>query len=151
MRTTALTFIAIIVTIVGLRAPALADVSAAAGVYATDTPSQVGAAAILSTAESIPALPIQVQASLLIPATKQGGYALTAEVRGLSGGGFGGAYVGAGLGVGTLSTGRTPGPVLTVFAGKPIAPFTTIEVRIYRGTQQNGTTAGFLGLRFSVL
>ncbi|MHB8147676.1 MAG: hypothetical protein ACYDGM_10515 [Vulcanimicrobiaceae bacterium] len=150
MRITALMFIAIIVTIVGLRAPALADISAAGGAYATDAPSQVGGAVIFSTAESIPALPIQIQASLLLPATKQGGYALTAEIRGLSGGGFGGAYVGAGLGVGTLSSSRTPGPVLTVFAGKPIAPFTTIEVRIYRGTQNNGTTAGFLGVRFSI-
>jgi len=150
MRISALTLIAVILTIVGLRAPALADVSAAGGVYATDTPSQVGGAAIFSTAESIPALPIQLQASLLVPVTKQGGYALTAEIRGLSGGGFGGAYVGAGIGVGTLSSNRTPGPVLTVFAGKPIAPLTTIEVRIYRGTQQNGSTAGFLGVRFSI-
>ena len=128
---------------------ALADVSVAGGGYVSGTPSQTGGAVLLSSGASIPALPIELQGTVLIAVTQHGGYAVTAEVRGLSGGGFGGAYVGAGAGIGNLSTASVPGPVLTVFAGKPIAPLTTVELRLYQGTQTGGTTAGFLGLRFS--
>jgi hypothetical protein len=39
--------------------------------------------------------------------------------------------------------------VVTVFGGKSIAPFTSIELRLIKQTQTNGATAGFLGLRFS--
>lgn len=106
-------------------------------------------AVLLSSAASVPSLPVEVQGTLLVPITSQGGYALTGEVRGLSGGGFGGAYVGAGVGFGTLSASRQTGPVLTVFVGKPIAPYTTIELRAYQSTRDDGTTAGFLGLRFT--
>lgn len=132
-----------------MPARARADVSVAGGAYVTGTPSQTGGAVLLSSGASIPALPIEVQGTVLLAATEHGGYAVTAEVRGLSGGGFGGAYVGAGAGFGNLSSGSGTGPVLTVFAGKPIAPLTTIELRLYQGTQTGGTTAGFLGLRFS--
>lgn len=125
------------------------EISVAGGGYVSGTPSATGGAVLLSSAASIPALPIQLQATVLIPVTKQGGYAVTGEIRGLSGGGFGGAYVGAGIGVGTLSVNRTTGPVLTGFVGKPIAPLTTVELRLYKGTQTNGSTAGFLGIRFS--
>ncbi len=78
-----------------------------------------------------------------------GGYALTGEIRGFTGGGFGGAYVGAGAGIANLSGDRTTGPVFTVFAGKSIAPFTSIELRVDRQTKDTGATAGFVGLRFS--
>ena len=136
----------------GAFAPAAADsaqLSVAGGAFITNTPPQTGGAVLVSSAASIPALPIQLQATLLVPATKQGGYALTGEIRGLSGGGFGGAYIGAGVGFGTLSADRMTGPVLTGFVGKPIAPLTTIELRIYKSTKENGSTAGFLGVRFS--
>lgn len=142
--------LALLAAFAAVSAPAWADISAAGGVYATNTPSQTGAAVLISSGQSIPAIPIEIQGTLLVPITKQGGYALTAEVRGLSGGGFGGAYIGAGLGVGTLARDRVPGPVVTVFAGKPIAPFTSIELRLYAGTRDSGTTAGFLGVRFSL-
>lgn len=126
-----------------------ATLSGAGGVYITNTPSQTGAAVLISSAASVPALPIQIQATAMVPAVKQGGYAITGEVRGLSGGGFGGAYLGVGAGFGTLSTDRRVTPVLTGFVGKPIAPDTTVEIRVYRGTRDSGQTAGFVGLRFS--
>ncbi|HEV7179974.1 MAG TPA: hypothetical protein VGN11_08885 [Candidatus Baltobacteraceae bacterium] len=126
-----------------------AELSIAGGGFVTGSPSQTGGAVLLSSAASVPSLPVEVQGTLLVPITSQGGYALTGEVRGLSGGGFGGAYVGAGVGFGTLSASRQTGPVLTVFVGKPIAPYTTIELRAYQSTRDDGTTAGFLGLRFT--
>ena len=130
----------------GVRA---ADLSIAGGVYTSTSPSQTGGAVLVSSGKSVPALPIELQATLLVPIVKQGGYALTGEVRGLSGGGFGGAYIGAGVGIGNLATDHRAGTVLTAFVGKPIAPLTTFELRVYKGTQNNGTTAGFLGVRFT--
>ena len=126
-----------------------AELSIAGGGFVTSSPSQTGGAVLLSSAASVPSLPIEVQGTVLVPVTKQGGYAVTAEVRGLSGGGFGGAYIGGGIGIGTLSADRTNGPVVTIFVGKPVAPSTTIELRAYKGTRESGTTAGFLGLRFT--
>lgn len=126
-----------------------AELSIAGGGFVSTSPSQTGGAVLLSTAASVPSLPIEVQGTVLVPITEQGGYAVTAEVRGLSGGGFGGAYIGGGVGIGALSEDRQNGPVLTVFVGKPVAPSTTIELRAYKGTRTNGTTAGFLGLRFT--
>ncbi|MEO6913459.1 MAG: hypothetical protein ABI182_05505 [Candidatus Baltobacteraceae bacterium] len=128
---------------------AAADVSIAGGGLVSGSPSSLGAAAILSSAASIPAVPVELQGSLLVPLAKNGGYALTGEVRGFTGGGFGGAYVGGGLGIGRIGS-MTTGPVLTLFAGKSIAPFTSIEIRFYKQTQEAGATAGFLGLRFSL-
>lgn len=129
--------------------PAAAGVSVAGGGLVAGSPSSLGAAAILSSGASIPAVPVEIQASLLVPLAKNGGYALTGEVRGFTGGGFGGAYVGGGAGVGRIGS-ATSGPVLTLFAGKSIAPFTSIEIRVYQQTQEGGATAGFLGLRFSI-
>ena len=126
-----------------------AEFSIAGGAFVSTSPSQTGGAVLLSSAASVPSLPIEVQGTILVPVTNQGGYAVTAEVRGLSGGGFGGAYIGGGLGIGVLSADRQYGPVLTLFVGKPVGPSTTIELRAYKGTRTNGTTAGFLGLRFT--
>jgi hypothetical protein len=126
-----------------------AQLSVAGGGYISSNPSESGGAVLVSSAASVPALPIQLQATVLVPITEQGGYAVTAEIRGLSGGGFGGAYVGAGVGIGDLSVDRQSGPVVTIFAGKPIAPQTTVELRLYKGTRAGGSTAGFVGLRFS--
>lgn len=97
----------------------------------------------------MPAVPLELQGSLFVPLTGKGGYAATAEIRGFTGGGYGGAYVGAGVGVGTLSSDRSSGTVFTVFAGKSIAPLTSIEIRLYKQTQDTGATAGFVGVRFS--
>jgi hypothetical protein len=129
---------------------ALADISIAGGAYISNTPSLAGGAVLVSSAASIPDLPIQIQGTVLAPVTKHGGYAVTAEVRGLSGGGFGGAYVGAGAGFGDLSVDHSTGFTLTAFVGKPVGPRTTVELRLYKGIQSNGTTAGFLGFRFSL-
>jgi hypothetical protein len=130
-------------------AQASASISIAAGGYLQNKPSLGGAAAILSTGTSVPAVPLALQGSLLAPLTSNGGYAVTFEVRGLSGGGYGGAYVGAGAGIGDLSSDRSTGTVLTIFAGKSIAPLTSVELRLYKQTQNTGATAGFVGLRFS--
>ncbi len=128
---------------------ALASISIAGGGYVSSSPSATGGAVILSTGASIPAVPLELQGSLLVPVTGKGGYAATAEIRGFTGGGYGGAYVGAGAGVGTLSSNGSSGTVFTVFAGKSIAPLTSIEVRLYKQTQDAGATAGFVGVRFS--
>jgi hypothetical protein len=130
-----------------LRAPA--SVSIAGGGYAQSAPSTDGAAAIVSTGASIPTVPLEVQGSVLVPLTSTGGYAATAEIRGFTGGGYGGAYVGAGAGIGTLSSDRSSGTVFTVFAGKSIAPLTSVEIRVYKQLQDTGATAGFIGVRFS--
>lgn len=94
-------------------------------------------------------MPLELQGSLFLPLTGKGGYAATAEIRGFTGGGYGGAYVGAGAGVGTLSSDGSSGTVFTVFAGKSIAPMTSVEIRLYKQTQEAGATAGFVGIRFS--
>ncbi len=130
-----------------LRAPAA--ISIAGGGFAQSEPSTGGAAAILSTGASIPVVPLEVQGSLLVPLTGSGGYAATAEIRGYTGGGYGGAYIGAGAGVGTLSSDRSSSTVFTVFAGKSIAPLTSFEIRLYKQTRDTGATAGFIGVRFS--
>lgn len=133
-----------------VAAPASAAISIAGGGYVQNAPSSSGLAAIVSTGASIPAVPVEVQGSLLVPFTNRGGYAVTAEVRGFTGGGFGGAFVGAGAGVGNLSADRSTGTVFTVFAGKSIAPLTSIEFRLYKQMQAGGATAGFVGVRFSI-
>ena len=130
-----------------LRAPAA--VSIAAGGTVRNNPSQTGLAAIVSSGASIPAVPLELQGSLFVPISGKGGYAATAEIRGFTGGGYGGAYVGAGAGIGTLSNDGSSGTVFTVFAGKSIAPQTSIELRLYKQTQTSGATAGFVGVRFS--
>ena len=130
-----------------LRAPA--SVSIAGGGLLQSAPSTSGAAVILSSGASIPTVPLEIQGSLLVPFTGSGGYAATAEIRGFTGGGYGGAYVGAGAGIGTLSSDRSSGTVFTVFAGKSIAPLTSVEIRLYKQTQETGATAGFIGVRFS--
>ncbi len=128
---------------------AAAAVSVAGGGYVQSAPSNAAAAAIVSSGASVPAVPLELQGSLLFPLGRDGAYAATAEIRGFTGGGYGGAYVGAGAGFGTLSSDRSSGAVLTVFAGKSIAPLTSFEIRLYKGTQDTGSTAGFIGLRFS--
>lgn len=129
--------------------PASAEVSVGGGVYTSTSPSATGPAVLLSTGASIPKVPVDVQATVLVPLIKSGGYAVTAEVRGFTGGGFGGAYFGGGLGIGNLSANRSTGPVFTVFGGKSVAPFTSVELRLIKSTQTNGAAVGFLGLRFS--
>ena len=128
---------------------ALAGSSVAAGGL-FDTRSATAGAVMLSTGSSVPDLPLAVQGSLLAPLTSNGGYAATVEVRGLTGGGYGGAYIGAGAGIADLVSNRSADTVFTVFVGKSIAPLTSLELRIYKQTQdESAVTAGFVGLRFS--
>jgi hypothetical protein len=135
---------------VSLPLEAPAAISVAGGGYVRDVPSTSGLAAIVSSGASVPAVPLEVQGSVFLPVSgRAGGFAATAEVRGFTGGGFGGAYIGAGLGVGTLTSNGSSGSVFTIFAGKAIAPFTSIEFRLYREPKDNGATAGFAGVRFS--
>jgi hypothetical protein len=144
------TLLALLAMLAFSPAVARADVSVAAGGWLGTSPSQTGGAVMLSTSSSIPVVPVGLQATLLVPVDGQGGYAITGELRGLSGAGFGGAYVGIGAGIGDLSVGRRTGPVLTIFGGKAIAPHTSIELRLYQGLEDGGTTAGFAGVRFSL-
>jgi hypothetical protein len=127
----------------------MASVSIAAGGFVSNPPAQAGAAAVLSSGANVPRVPLELQGSLYVPIGGRGGYAATAEIRGFTGGGYGGAYVGVGAGIGTLSRDGSTGSVLTIFAGKPIAASTSIEIRLYKQTQDTGSTAGFVGLRFS--
>ncbi|MDQ2681876.1 MAG: hypothetical protein M3Y21_12800, partial [Candidatus Eremiobacteraeota bacterium] len=55
-------------------APAQADVSVAGGGLLSGSPSSVGAAGIVSSGASIPSVPVEIQASLLVPLAKGGGY-----------------------------------------------------------------------------
>ncbi|HET9393460.1 MAG TPA: hypothetical protein VFO29_08110 [Candidatus Rubrimentiphilum sp.] len=148
MRPTLL-IVATLAALVALPATASASISIAAGGFTRNAPTSSGGAVIVSTGASIPAVPLEVQASLLTPIGAGGGYAATGEIRGFTGGGFGGAYIGAGAGVSNLSSDHSTGPVLTIFAGKSFAPFTSLEIRLYRQTKDAGATAGFLGVRFS--
>jgi len=133
-----------------LPCAARAGISVAGGGL-TDSRSQSAVAAVLvSSGTSVPVVPLALQGSLLAPLTSNGGYAATFEVRGLTGGGYGGAYVGVGGGVGDLVSNQSAAPIFTFFAGKAIAPLTSIELRIYKQTRDEApVTAGFVGLRFS--
>lgn len=131
-------------------APGLADVSVAAGGYTQGAPAGAGGALLVSSGAAIPAFPLELQGTLLVPLTPGGGYAATAEIRGFTGGGFGGAYVGAGAGVGDLASDRSSGAVLTLFAGKSITDRLSIEVRGYKQLNDTGAAAAFIGLRLSL-
>lgn len=150
MRKTLPFILGTLLAVAALPGAARASVSIAGGGFIQSSPSTGGVAGILSTGASIPAVPLEIQGSLLVPITGQGGYAATAEIRGFTGGGYGGAYVGAGAGIGNLSSDRSAGTIFTIFAGKSIAPLTSIEFRLYKQTQATGATAGFVGLRFSL-
>lgn len=132
-----------------LPATARAGQSVAIGGFTQNTPSRTGAALMLSTGASVPQVPLEVQGTFFQALAQGGGYAATAEIRGFTGGGYGGAYVGAGAGIGDLSANRSTGTVFSVFAGKSIAPLTSLELRLYKQTSTSGATAGFVGLRFS--
>jgi len=149
MRNTILVACTLLAIMLSTGAAARADISVAAGGWIDASPGQSGGAVMVSTGAALPVVPIGLQATLLVPVTAQGGYALTGEIRGLSGGGFGGAYIGAGAGVGNLAIGHLNGPVVTIFGGKGISSHTSIELRLYKGLQAGGFTAGFAGLRFS--
>lgn len=138
-----------LIAVAALPLPAMAAVSIAAGGYTQSAPSATGGALIFSSGSAIPAVPLEFQGSLLTALTRGGGYAATAEIRGFTGGGYGGAYIGAGAGFGNLSSDRSSGTVLTAFAGKSIAPLTSIELRFYKQTGNLGATSGFVGVRFS--
>jgi len=132
-----------------LPVSATAAVSIAGGGWIQGDPSRTGAAASLSSGASISAVPLEVQGSLLFPLASNGGYAAIAEIRGFTGGGYVGAYVGAVAGLGAHSRDRSSGAVITIFAGKSIAPRTSIEFRFYKQTEASGSTAGFAGIRFT--
>jgi len=134
---------------IACAAPAAAEVSIGGGIYTSTSPSATGGAVLVSTGASIPKVPVDIQATAFFSLVKNGGYAVTGEVRGFTGGGFGGTYFGGGIGVGNLASDRRTGPVLTIFGGKSVAPFTSIEARLIKQTTTNGATAGYLGLRFS--
>jgi len=143
--------LAVLVAICTLSsAPAAAAVSVAGGGFATSLPAQSGGGVLVTSSTAVPAVPLEVQGSLFAPIGKYGGYAVTAEIRGLSGGGFGGAYVGGGVGIGRLPSATGNSTLLTLFVGKPIAPLTTIELRYYQQSEQGSKGLLFAGLRFTL-
>lgn len=144
-----LTIATLLAAIPLLPLPARAGQSVAVGGFTQNTPSRTGAALMLSTGASVPAVPLEIQGTYFQAFTQGGGYAATAEIRGFTGGGYGGAYVGAGAGIGNLSADRSAGTVFSIFAGKSIAPLTSLELRLYKQTNTSGATVGFVGLRFS--
>ena len=144
-----LLFVATLIAAAAFPLNARASVSVAGGGLAQSNPAHSGAAVIVSTGASVPQVPLEVQSSLLASVNGQGGFAATAEIRGFTGGGYGGAYVGAGAGLANLSSDRSTGTVFDVFAGKSIAPVASLELRLYKQTRDNGFTSGFFGLRFT--
>lgn len=128
----------------------MADASIAGGGLGDSKSSNAVPALLVSSGSSVPVVPLGLQGTLLAPLASNGGYAATVEVRGLTGGGYGGAFVGAGVGIADLVSNQSAGTVLTFFAGKSIAPLTSVELRIYKQTKDaSAVTAGFVGLRFS--
>src|SRR5579872_3631809 len=124
-----------------LPCAARAGISVAGGGLTDSRSPSAVAAVLVSSGTSVPVVPLALQGSLLAPLTSNGGYAATFEVRGLTGGGYGGAYVGAGAGLGDLAGAHDSGTVFTLFAGKSIAPMTSVELRLYSQTQDGGATA----------
>ena len=126
-----------------LTAPAFAGPSIAGGVF-TGNSTDVGA--ILSDSLSAPALPAQFQLSLGAPLSNSGGrFAATAELVGHGSAG----YIGGGVGVGQLKQDGRSGGVLVGILGTHVAPLTSLELRVYGGGSDVGSSA-FLGLRFSL-
>jgi hypothetical protein len=126
---------------------ALAQGSAGGGVLTEsgNGQSSTGGALFIGTGAAIPVVPVEVGVTGLVPLITGGGYAVTVEGRFA----FAGNALGVGYGIGRF--GNAPaGGTLTAFLDHRVAPLTSVELRLYRTTGAQGTTAGFLGLRFSL-
>jgi hypothetical protein len=143
---TLLTFIMIVTCAAATVAPAAADISAGVGGFTQsgNGSSSTGAAAFLSSGKAVPILPAEIDLTGFVPLANKGGYAVTLEGRA----GILGTYVGAGYGLGQFGAASTSG-MFTAFVGTKVLPFTSLELRGYKGTASNGSAA-FLGLRLSL-
>ncbi|HEY8314159.1 MAG TPA: hypothetical protein VIG51_08265 [Candidatus Baltobacteraceae bacterium] len=128
-------------------APALADISGGAGIITQSGggSSSTGPAVFLSSGKSVPIVPASVDVTGLLPLGGKGGYAVTLEGRV----GAAGIYGGAGYGIGQLGGAQSTG-VFTAFVGTKVAPLTSVELRGYKASGNNGASAAFIGVRFSI-
>ena len=128
-------------------APALADISGGGGGFVGNGNglSTSGAAVFLSTDKAVPVLPASVGLTGFAPLAHGGGYAVTVDGR------FSvlGNALGVGYGIGQFG-GAHAGGTFTAFFDHGIAPLTSLELRGYQTTGTNSSTAGFLGVRFSI-
>ncbi len=124
--------------------PAVADTSVGVGYFAP-SPDTKALGFIASEGLSLPLVPITPQVTVAIPSSG-GRYVATAEAKFAHAGG----YIGAGAGVGLLKKNGTSGEINTVFVGKRVAPFTSIEARYYGLGTKTAGSSGFIGLRFSI-
>jgi hypothetical protein len=130
-------------------APAFAGVSAGGGFFTEsgNGSSSSGAGLFLSTGAGVPVLPAEVDLTGFVPLATRGGYAVTLEGRFTLPGT--GTALGAGYGIGQFGAGHSSG-TFTAFLDSRIAPLTSIELRGYFPSAAQASTAGFLGLRFSL-
>ena len=128
-------------------AAARADISAGGGVYTSsgNGASSGGPAIFLSTGKAVPVLPASVDLTGFAPLGRNGGYAVTLEGRFAAAGNA----IGAGYGIGQFGGARAGG-TFTLFLDHAIAPLTSIELRGYQTTGSSSSTAGFLGVRFTL-
>ena len=139
--------IAAVVLAAALCAPALAGGSVAGGAVwqSGNGATSSGAAVLLSTTTAVPVLPATVGVSAFGVFAQGGGYALTADGT-FS---FVNNAIGIGYGIGKFGAGHAGG-VATGFLLHQIAPRTSVELRGYFPNGDKGSTAYFLGLRFSL-
>ena len=125
--------------------PVLADTSVAAGYFAPTPDSNKSLGLMGTTGLTLPIVPIAPQVTVALPFSG-GRYAVTGEARV----GHQSAYVGAGAGFGRMNSSGSTGGIYDVFAGKQIAPLTTIEARFYGLGSARAGSSGFIGVRFSI-
>ena len=125
--------------------PALADASIGAGVVLPNQDGDSLGGIVSLPLSGIPAVPVSPQVTGLI--TTNGEYAVTAEARVH----VSRAYLGAGYGISRLQrVNAQSGGTFSFFAGTPIAPLTTLELRYYAGTGNRNGSAAFLGLAIHI-
>jgi hypothetical protein len=130
-----------------LTATASAQGSIGAGIYTQsgNGESSTGGGFIVSTATAVPILPVSVGLTAFGVASRGGGYAVTLDGRFA----VGSDAIGVGYGLGQFGAGHSGGTA-TLFFDHKVAPLTSIELRGYKTTGAEGSTAGFLGLKFSL-
>lgn len=128
-------------------APAYAQGSVGGGIFTQsgNGQSSTGAGVIVSTSTAVPALPVSVGLTAFGALSRGGGYAATLDGRFA----FGSDAIGVGYGVGQFGAGHSGGTA-TLFYDHKIAPLTSLELRGYKTTGAQGSTAGFAGLKFSL-
>jgi hypothetical protein len=128
-------------------APARAGISAGGGFLTAggNGTSENGGALFLSTGSGVPIVPVELDLTGFAPLISHGGYAVTVEGRF----GFKGNALGVGYGISQFGQAHSGGTA-TAFFDTKIAPLTSLELRGFFPTGTRMSTAGFVGLRFSL-